>query len=190
MDSLNTVVELKKSGRFLEALEALDGIRSVNLTAANILRLELLERLGHPDECQSLTEQTLKSKHLTTSQRATCEYVIGRILLERSNRLAAITRLQRAASLARHGGDLELLCEVQMRLLVLVSDHSGPDAAVPILAELRRNTVTLGDTQTTAGLHAFVAEMEASRGLLHSAQRHLRITSGFLGELENPWLSA
>src|SRR6266487_6640810 len=118
MDPLTTVVELKKSGRFLEALKALDAIRAGNYTAATIVRLELLERLGRHDECHSLTEQTLKSKHLTTNQRATCEYVIGRILLERSDRQAAITRLQRAASLARQGGDLELLCEVQMRLLV------------------------------------------------------------------------
>src|SRR6266511_2726368 len=125
MDSLNKVAELKKSGRFLEALKALDGIRSANLTAANILRLEVLERLGHHDEAQSLIEQTLKSKHLTISQRARCEYVISRILLERNDMQEAITQLQRAASLARQGGDLELLCEVQMRLLVLVSLYSG-----------------------------------------------------------------
>jgi transcriptional regulator with PAS, ATPase and Fis domain/tetratricopeptide (TPR) repeat protein len=187
---LKPIATLKKQGRFLEALNALETIGPSPTAAVCVQRAELLERLGRHDECRRLTEAAQKTKQLTASHRATCEYLTGHIDLEDGDTQRAVGRFQRAASLARGTDDLELLCRVQMKLLVVVADVSGPDAAAPILSDLRHSTTRLGDPHTTAALHVFVAEMEARRGLLHSAQKHLSIANGLMVDQPNPWLAA
>src|SRR5207247_982628 len=106
-----------------------------------------------------------------------CDYVISHIFREQGDTAAAIARLQHAASSARDAGDLELLSRAQLKLFLIVADLSGSDAAAPILAELRRLTARLGIPETTAAVHVFVAQIEASKGLFHSAQRHLGIAN-------------
>ena len=130
------------------------------------------------------------AKQLTDSQKAICEYVSAHLDLEYGDTQRAIARLQRATSLARDAHDLELLCKAQMKLLVVIADVSGPDAATPILSELRRNTANLGEPHTSAAVHVFVAEMEARRGVFQSAQRHLAIAHRLIADLSNPWLEA
>src|SRR5207248_4057278 len=115
----------------------------------------------------------LTFRHLTSSQKAACAYVKALTALEDGDTQACIAELQRAAALARESADLELLCKVQMKLLVVVADLSGPDAAAPVLSELRRTTTNLGDAQSAAAVHVFVAEMEARKGLFNSAAQHL-----------------
>jgi tetratricopeptide (TPR) repeat protein len=127
---------------------------------------------------------------LTERQKARAAYVDSSIVLEDGDTQRAIKQLQRAAEVARDAPDLELLCKVQMRLLLVIADLSGPDAAAPILSELRRTATMLGDVQSTAAVHVFVAEMEARKGLFHSAERHLRISVGLISDAPNPWLYA
>ncbi len=190
MDPLDHVAALTRTGRFLDAFRELELCKSSNKTAANIRRVEILERLGKLDECRTLTNRLFDSKQLTSTQRATCHYVAGSLLLEQGDTEAATRHLQRAVSLARQSDDLELLCNVQLKFLGLVADLSGPDAAAPILSELRRNTIRLGNPYATAGVHVFVAQMEASRGLFLSAHRHLRIATGLTSSFQSPWLEA
>jgi tetratricopeptide (TPR) repeat protein len=152
--------------------------------------MELLERLGRHDQCRTLAGRLLESKQLTNSQRATCHYVVGSLLLEQGDSEGATAHLQRSISFARQAEDLELLCNVQIKQLGLVSDLSGPDAATPVLSELRLNAIRLGDPFVTASVHTFVAQMDASRGLFRSAERHLRLADALVEKTPNPWLTA
>jgi transcriptional regulator with PAS, ATPase and Fis domain/tetratricopeptide (TPR) repeat protein len=186
---IRTVDELKKQGRFINALNALDAVKPATANAVHIQRIEILERLGRHGDCRALLE-FVTTRQLTSSQKGICEYVASHLDLEDGETKSAVAHLQRATSLARDAHDLELLCKAQMKLLVVIADISGPDAAAPILSELRRNTVNLADPHTSAAVHVFVAEMEARRGLFQSAQRHLAIAYRLIGDLANPWLEA
>jgi tetratricopeptide (TPR) repeat protein len=157
---------------------------------ALVRRIELLERLGRHDQCRSIAGRLFESKQLTNSQRATCHYVVGSLLLEQGDTEGAAAHLQRSISHARQTEDLELLCNVQIKQLGLVSDLSGPDAATPVLSELRLNAIRLGDPFVTAGVHTFVAQMDASRGLFRSAERHHRLADALVVKNPNPWLTA
>src|SRR5262245_44361581 len=190
MDPLERVSTLARAGRFLEALQDLDRCRTSSKVTASIRRIEILERLGRHDECRPLVTRLLESKQLTGSQRATCHYVAGSMSLEQGDTDAAFQHLQRSIILARETADLELLCDVQIKFMGLVSDLSGPDAAAPTLSELRRNAIRAGSPYTTVALHTFVAQAEASRGLFRSAHRHLRIASSVNATYQNPWLEA
>ena len=101
-----------------------------------------------------------------------------------------MSHLQRAAAIALASGDYERACWAQLWLLIVVSDHSGPDATVSLLAELRANTVRSADPVILAALHIFVAQMEAKRGLLSSAHRHIRLALDLLQSMSNAWLEA
>src|SRR5262245_23691463 len=190
MDALNRVSGLTRAGRFLEALEELDRCKTSLKQTANIRRIEILERLGRHDECRLLAKRLLDSRQLTAAQDALCHYVEGSILLEQGDTEFARAHLQRSIAMARKGEDVELLCSVQLKFLGLVADLSGPDAAGPILSEIRRNAILAGSPYTTAAVHIFVAQMEASRSLFRSAHQHLRIADGLTSTFPNPWLEA
>jgi transcriptional regulator with PAS, ATPase and Fis domain/tetratricopeptide (TPR) repeat protein len=190
MDPLRRVSTLARSGHFKEALQELDLCKAVNSTAALVRRMELLERLGWHDKCRTLASRLLESKQLTNSQRATCHYVVGSLFLEQGDTEGATAHLQRSISFARQTEDLELLCNVQIKQLGLVADLSGPDAATPVLSELRMNAIRLGDPYVTAAVHTFVAQMDASRGLFRSAERHLRLADALIEKTPSPWLTA
>jgi DNA-binding NtrC family response regulator/tetratricopeptide (TPR) repeat protein len=191
MKPLDQVRSLNALGRYAEALKALEACgpdRSDQ--AASALRAELLEKTGRHPQARSVAEALLRSAKLGASFRAQCEQVIGRVLLEDGDTEAGLTRLLRAASIAHQAGDIRQLCWIQYRLLLVVSEHSGPDAAAPLVADLRRNATKLGDPQTTALVHVFLGEMEAKRGLLESASRHVRLGQQLLSGSPNCWIEA
>ena len=86
--------------------------------------------------------------------------------------------------------DLERLCWAQIALLLILADRNGPHAVVPLLTELRLNTIKHGDPQTVAALHLFVGEMEAKYGHLNTAQKHTEVALRILSTSENVWLEA
>jgi DNA-binding NtrC family response regulator/tetratricopeptide (TPR) repeat protein len=73
--------------------------------------------------------------------------------------------------------------------LSIISEKSGPEAAIPLLGDLRRTTTKIGDPEMTGQLHLFVAEMEAKRGLLDSAVRHVGLAQELVAGVSNLWLS-
>src|SRR5947207_294212 len=147
MDSLEPANQLKRRGRFREALRNLESVRvaqDVRLDA-QLLKLELFERIGQHGHGSELAALLLKSKGLSASQRSTCEFVIGRIAFEAGNTDIAVAHLQRAMSLAVEGNNLERLCWAQIGLVLILADRSGPQAALPLIADLRLNTTRYGD---------------------------------------------
>ncbi len=187
MDSLEPVNRLKRAGRFSDALATLEStvVPQAMRLDTQVLKLELLERLGQHVQCGTLASLLVKSKGLSPGQRSACEYVMGRIAFERGDTDVGIAQLHRAVSLAIEGKDLERLCWAQITLLLILADRNGPQAVVPLLTELRLSTIKHGDPQTVAALHLFVGEMEAKCGNLRGAQRHAGVAqriSGYVRE--------
>jgi DNA-binding NtrC family response regulator/tetratricopeptide (TPR) repeat protein len=192
MDAVAQALKLSNEGRYGAALRSMEVLRSSSLQpfSVQILRAELLEAVGNYEASHELTARMLRSPRLPDDLRARGEYVIGRVSLENGRTDEGLNHLQRALSLSAAGTDLRLWCWVQSSLMVIVGDRSGPDAAAPLLAELRRNVTKLGDPQSTARLHLFVGEMDARQGRLDSAIRHVRLGQDLLRAAPHAWLEA
>src|SRR6187401_2618416 len=98
---------LARAGQFLDALKALNAgeIDRGRRIEADVLRAELLERLGDYTAAQAHAEQVLRSRSPTESDRSTCNQVIGRAHMVGGRYNAAVTYLQRAASIALAASD-------------------------------------------------------------------------------------
>ncbi len=192
MESLTAVRQLNAAGRFAEALKALEhaGADRRDRLAADLLNADLLERTGRFAQSRTLAESVSRSRDLTAADRSACELVLARLEWEHANTDSVIVHLQRSIALASQVGDLERLCWSQLKLLLVLSDRSGPDAVSPLFAELRANATKLGHAQVTAALHIFIGQMEARRGLLGNAQRHTRLGQQSLIAVPNLWLEA
>jgi DNA-binding NtrC family response regulator/tetratricopeptide (TPR) repeat protein len=187
---LEQVSELRKRGRFSDALRSLEAAGSSPQTPFLVVKLELLELVGDHAAARFLAERLLRSVRLTTGQRASCENVLGRVLVEDGQAEQAISRMQRALGLAQKAGDRRLSCWIQCKLLSILAERSGRDAAAPLLADLRRNVTQLGDADATAEAHMFVAEMEGRQGHLDAARRHVLLGQKLLNDPPNAWLAA
>ena len=192
MNALQQVRELREAGRFTEALRDISGLSTdrTERLPADVLRAELLERTGKHAQSRSLMETLVRRQGISLSDRSVCEFVLARLDLEDREFDAAMTHLQRSIALAAQVPDLERMCWSQLRLLLLLSDRSGPEAIIPLLGELRANVTKLGHPPVTAALHVTVAQMEAQRGLIVNAQRHLDLGLSCLVGFENLWLKA
>ncbi len=192
MASLASAQALRQGGRFTEALRELDSTslsREQNLPS-EVLRAELLERVGRTGQAKALASSLLTRHRLSPSDKSACECVLGRGSLQEGDTEKAIAHFQRSATLAAEGNDLERLCRTQYLLMMIVSDRSGPDAVGPLLAEARANATKLGDPHITAALHLHVGEMEGRRGLLQSAERHANLGLEILATYPNVWLES
>ncbi len=191
MDRLAKVRELVESGRFADAFQKLAGspTGSVDPVGANILKAELLERLGTFAQSRTLVETLLRSSKLGPSYRSRCELVLGLVNSQRSAR-DGISHFQKAVALARQAGDTETLCWALLRSMSAIVDSSGADAANSVIRELRNEAVKLGNPVVLAALHVFLAQIEAKRGLLKNAKKHANIGESLLNGSPNVWLEA
>ena len=192
---MHTLAEAKRltlAGRFTDAFEILNGgpINRAEAIAAAVLKSELLERLGEYRQARTQAEDLVNSRRISAGERSACLLTLARIDIEHGSFQSAITHLQRSISVALAAGEHERACWAQIRLLGLVSDRSGPDAAVPLLAELRRNIARAADARLVAALHLQVAQVDGKRSLLPSAHRHVRLALEMLNDSPNVWLEA
>lgn len=186
---LSQAEDLLRSGLFAQALET---TRSAGATGASqVLRVWALERTGATLEAKELAERLLKRRDLSSLDRATCEYVLGQIAWECvGDTNAALSHIQRAISLSDSCGNDWNSCMFRLRLLVMMTDKSGPLSVVPLFAKLRAQCTKLGDPSLSACLHIFIAETETKRGLLRSGERHARLGKSLLSLKANPWLGS
>jgi len=189
---LDRVIALFRRGAFTEALASLDALplSGDSRVHADVVRAELLERVGRVVESRHLIERVRRLRLLTPADESACEFVLGQIAWESTGTAEkAIEHVQRSVSLARQADDLHRLCHAQLRLMVMVADRAGPRAVAPLLAEVRWHCVRLGDPHESAALHVFLAEAEAKRGLIDTASRHLDLGLRLIGAVSNPWLT-
>jgi len=192
MENLASVKSLVRNGRFIEALTSLTEPMpsQKRLPAIDVQRVALLERVGRYGESRQLTAKLLRTTELSDVDRSICEYTIGLIEWDEGHTNSAIEHVQRSLLLAKRADNLERLCWSQLRLWMMFGNRSDIDAAAPILAELRANSIRLGDPSVLAAVHVFVAEIEAKRGLTISARSHTGIAVNLLASESNLWLEA
>jgi DNA-binding NtrC family response regulator len=191
MSAVDLVVSLFRRGCFAEALARLDAspVPAPERLRADVVRAELLERLGDPAASRRIIERVKQSHGATIADRGVCEFVLGQIAWEADGDVPlALGHVQRAVSLARQADDLHRLCHAQLRLLLMLADSTGPQSVVALMADVRRNCLRLGDSQISAALHVFLGEAEAKRGLVETAARHTALGQRLLVTAPNPWL--
>jgi transcriptional regulator with PAS, ATPase and Fis domain/tetratricopeptide (TPR) repeat protein len=180
------------NGLFSDALRVLNEsvIPREGRIAAAVLSSELLERTGHYKQARAGAETLLKSAHLSPEHRATCDFVLGRIAADEGQSDIATAHLQRSITTATAARDFERVAWAQMRMLIILFDASGPEAVAPLLSELRANAARTGNPHVFAALHLNIAQMECKRGLLGSADRHIKLAIKNLADCPNTWLYA
>src|SRR5580693_295274 len=190
MESLARASELKRLGRFAEALGVLarSEVAPADRQDADVLKADLLEQVGRYGQARALAHTLLRSRTLSPSQRSTCEFVLARIDREDGKLESSIVRLHRSVALAVQGKDPVRACWSQLRLLLLLAESSGPETVPAFLREIRSSIRKLGHPQLTAALHIFVGEMEAKRGLHRNAERHTRLGLQLLSHDPSVWL--
>src|SRR5579862_1072596 len=189
MDSFAAARQFSLEGRFSHALKALsesDG--GLTKTETDVLKIEILERMGRYGQCRALAESLNKRRDLDDRNRSTCVFVLGLIELNSGNSAEAVAHFTQAVSLAVEAGDLERKCWFQLRLLMTIADYSGHESAVSTVREVKACALKLGVHRITAGLHIAIGEMEAKRGLLKSAEWHTRLGRQLLGNVRDLWL--
>jgi len=182
----------KRSGRFREALHALQTaqVGREERLSSDILRAELFAAVGQYDRAIAGAASALLNANITASQRATCEQVLGEVRVEAGDVDAGLAHFQRAALAAEHGADLERLLSVQLNVMAVLSERSGPGAATAILAEVRRVATKLGDPSSTIRLHLLVAQTEAKRALFENSRKHVAIARSVLDASPHAYLQA
>src|SRR6266545_423386 len=127
MASFASAQALRQSGRFTEALRELDSAPtdSENNLSAQVLRAELLERVGKTGQAKALATSLLNRHRLKPSDKSACECVLGRTALQTGDTENAIAHFQRSVTFAAQCKDLERLCRTQYLLMMIVSDRSG-----------------------------------------------------------------
>jgi DNA-binding NtrC family response regulator/tetratricopeptide (TPR) repeat protein len=193
MSTLNSVRQLKRAGYFIDALTELHSANGFDghQAAADVLRCELFQLTGRLKEARLLADNLLRHpKRLSSTEQSTCEYILARVAREDANINVVLEHLQRAISLARSAPDLNMLCQAQLMMLIMLSDRHGPDAVRPLASEIRKNVTLLGDTHVTASLHIAFCELEAKRGLFRNARRHGQLAVNILQADPNCWMQA
>jgi tetratricopeptide (TPR) repeat protein len=189
---LEEVLRLRESGLFRDALEAFDALQpSLNSqTSSQVVRAELLERVGRGPEAQSTIQKALASRSIGASDRSLCDFVLARIEIDSGDFEAAIRYLNGAVVMARKAGDVERTCNAQLKLLTVLSDGIGTDATGPLLAEVRANAARTGSPRMLAAVHTYFAQIEALRGSVQNARRHIRLAHQLLQRAPSVWLES
>src|SRR5262245_30337674 len=130
---------LARAGRFREAAELLDEMPRREGRTQEALRAEVYEAIGRVDEAKECVDAILSSKLVTDEERGRAEFVLSRIHAEDGDLDAELIQLQKAILHLERAKDLRGVCFSQFRLLHLVDDRSGPDAAQGLMRQVRAN---------------------------------------------------
>ena len=192
MNQLTELQALYRGGRFAEAVIMSERgfVPFADRLACDVIKVELLERVGRYSASRSLAEKLLRNRAITGAQQSACQFALGLISWDEGHADEAVQHFQRAVSLAQAADDLFRTCWAQLRLWVVSSSRSGPQAALPLLARSRADVLRLGDPLVSAALHVLVGEIEAKQGALQTAKRHTVLGQRLLTKSPNLWLQA
>ena len=81
VNTLDVAIQLNAKGRFTEALKALDDEEhgSASRGEREVLRAELLERVGRFGQARAVLQRLSKSRVLSAGERSSAEFVLGKI---------------------------------------------------------------------------------------------------------------
>ena len=113
---------------------------------------------------------------------------LAAIAIDEGQRDTALSLLKRSIQEAGEAQDLVEICRAQLRLVSLLADVAGPQASAAIIHDVRRNVIRCGDPQLNAWLHVRFGQVEAKRGILSSAKRHLKVARSLVERDPNLWI--
>jgi transcriptional regulator with PAS, ATPase and Fis domain len=146
--------------------------------------------IGDISESQRIISKLKIARDLDDSARARIELIRAKICYEVGDFNSRFACLQRALAFAQQALNLQLICEAQLGLLLIVSDRAGFDAAKPLIHALRTNVNALGNPAVVANLHLFIADVEGRRGFFKKASCHTEIADRILEGCQQLWLKA
>jgi DNA-binding NtrC family response regulator/tetratricopeptide (TPR) repeat protein len=187
MTIAETAAVLVGQGRFLHAFDELSRVKTGTRDVADVLLVDVLERIGQREQALSLVSKLYRGKRLTDNQQSACELVLARIATDSGSFEGALQHLQKASALASRSGDLEQFCRCQMRVFALVSDRSGLETGAALFPTLRANVLKLGNPVLSAALHLAVGEVEGKRGLIQSSLHHGQVAERMLEGESDLW---
>ena len=177
------VDQLVRTGHFAEALRELREVRmrpeSHPLERA-VLLAEVLLQTGPIEEAVNLANRLLRNEGITASFASRCLYVLGRAAYWRGQPIESHQRLVEAGRLAQQAGDMRQRCAARLAILATASDDWPAEAVAVFCQELRREVVQLGDPIRLMQLHIDMARLEARRGRIDAALRHLLAAKGLV----------
>src|SRR5262249_4740605 len=177
-----------RKGRFSEALNRLGRTVGSHDLDSEVLRVHLLERTGSHTESRMRCERILKNRSLSPEGRSRCEISLGLMDWDAGFTDSSVTHFQRAVSFAGEAKNLEITCWAQLRLLRALAMGAQAQAVTALLAELRHNSLRLGDSTVAAAIHIILAELEGRRSLVENVRRHTLLGQRLLLETPNCWL--
>ena len=181
------LLSLVRQGRFGEADRWLRALTCEASPDLQVIRAEY-STVGRPLEAARLARRALGREELHPSVKSRYLTVLGNVELEQVGPKDRLL-LQSSVVVAKQGKCLEQLCWAQLRLLTSMFEVSPCEASAGILREVRKHVAQLGDPFVSAALHVFVSEVEAKRGAIGTAARHLRVARSLLDRFENTWLN-
>jgi DNA-binding NtrC family response regulator/tetratricopeptide (TPR) repeat protein len=153
-----------------------------------ILLAEMCESTGDQQAAVGIATSLLEAAGTQPLLRSRCQTILGLVARHGGDLREALQRFQRAAGLAEQESDFELLSWAQLRSMTTLAEDAGADAVAGLRDEIRRNVARSGNPHVVAAFHLFVGEIEAKRGLLDPARRHLRAADAILAGQANAWL--
>src|SRR5215210_2561905 len=120
---LRSVINLIRRGRFSEALQHIQGYGRKSDLFSRAVLADLLQRTGYSDQAE-LIARDLKVAVSSDSQVTSRAYfVLGNVFKERGDIPKSIEHYLTAEKYCNT--DVELLCWIQLRLLISIADANG-----------------------------------------------------------------
>jgi DNA-binding NtrC family response regulator len=188
---LASVYEKLQAGQFLLGLEELQKLYDPKRQQDRLFMGEFLLRIGRWQESESLIRSVADNR---SSQAPLVARALE--LLAHHSRLRGgdlpdpLNLLERSLQLATKHGIVTQICRAQIGLIWIKADVLGNDALGSLLSEARWNVMRSGDPHLFLWLHLRFAEIEAKKGNVAQAERHLQLTSSLLSQHQDLWVEA
>jgi DNA-binding NtrC family response regulator/tetratricopeptide (TPR) repeat protein len=166
-----TIGQLLKSGRLSDALRLAE-LAKPETVELRTLKAQLSALVGQVDHAERLIRSS-SGAILTQLEEARLSMALGLVHLGRRDLLSAASQFQRTLLLADEQHDAILACDSRQLLLTTLADTGSPEAVLPLMIDTRRLVLSIGEPALLALFHIRVARIEAQRGSLQTATRHL-----------------
>ena len=169
--SLAAAHSLIRKGHYREALTSLTSLKRVPREFEDEYRVTIAElhlRTGQSSIAVNTCRSVLRNHFASRGILARCHIVLGTASRDEGRLEEAVEHFHRALSIATDVPSREAATWSYLRLMLALAEHTGPQAALALLPDLRRHIIQLGDGQAVAALHFFLAEIETRTRLVYN----------------------
>ncbi len=187
---LHQVIEQTETGYFSAALQTLQRHYNSKNPLDRVLRAELLVRTGEHTEASGILRSIVTLKKVDDCILARAYEILGLLNKHEDNLREALDHWQQSLELARGINDLDQQCRAQLHMLTTRAELLG-DLEFNSLLSITANNIRLhGKGYFLASLHRQQAELDAKRGALSGARKHLRDGFFVIDEWPNLYVEA